>query len=287
MIFKVHGGFLHVYNLNRLIVRDQVKAYLDRGWQIIFTGHSLGGAVATLAMLDNAAEFDIPDSRVSLITFGSPRVGDESFMDHVNENYLDCNMKRMVSVSYDGATDVVTTVPSAGYYHVQRKEESICRPSSVLPDKLECHFLDQYKDAISDGLYDSHNTVICSGRGRCGREACMCSKGWGGSECQVMTCNGLAKTNKDVCSGRGKCTEPDVCECEEKYYGKWCQFKEAEPEPEPEPSPDPDPSPSPTPEPGPNPYPRNGTEDVSAADIQAISLITVILCALSSLLLLI
>ena len=49
---------------------------------IIVTGHSLGGAIATLAGLDLKRKYGY---KVTLINFGSPRVGNEAFYFKVRE----------------------------------------------------------------------------------------------------------------------------------------------------------------------------------------------------------
>ena len=48
--------------------------------------------------------------------------------------------------------------------------------------------------------------------------ACECPVGWGGPTCSEPTCEKLR-----FCSGHGKCTEFDKCECEESFVGLSCQ----------------------------------------------------------------
>lgn len=88
---------------------------------IIFTGHSLGGAVATLlaclALRARTLNFGVHWSRPYLITFGSPRVGDgrwAKWMDH----YLQDRVIRFVNNN-----DVVPHIPSRlrGYRHVGKR----------------------------------------------------------------------------------------------------------------------------------------------------------------------
>lgn len=42
-------------------------------WHVLFTGHSLGGALATLATLDLKRRH--PGTKVTMYNYGSPRVG--------------------------------------------------------------------------------------------------------------------------------------------------------------------------------------------------------------------
>ncbi|KXZ49775.1 hypothetical protein GPECTOR_19g226 [Gonium pectorale] len=84
------------------------------GWHVLLTGHSLGGALATLAAYELAKEkkdhgrlFDI-----SLYTYGAPRVGNQAFAEDFDARVTDA--WRMVNPK-----DVVPRVPpvSARYCH--------------------------------------------------------------------------------------------------------------------------------------------------------------------------
>ncbi|CAH1223988.1 hypothetical protein PAECIP111893_05061 [Paenibacillus plantiphilus] len=71
-----HCGFTDVY----MSARDRIFELLDKlppGKPLFITGHSLGGALATLAALDIAANRG-PEGIV-VYTFASPRVGDPQF----------------------------------------------------------------------------------------------------------------------------------------------------------------------------------------------------------------
>lgn len=73
---NVHQGFMHAW----ATLRGPVTALLDRwhtpGHALWLTGHSLGGALATLA----AADFKGQGRPVQqVMTFGAPRVGDATF----------------------------------------------------------------------------------------------------------------------------------------------------------------------------------------------------------------
>ncbi|XP_062215615.1 lipase-like isoform X2 [Phragmites australis] len=78
---KVHTGFYSSYH-NTLLrpaiknaVRKARKLYGDIN--IIVTGHSMGGAIASFCALDLAINFG--SSNVHLMTFGQPRVGNAAF----------------------------------------------------------------------------------------------------------------------------------------------------------------------------------------------------------------
>jgi triacylglycerol lipase len=74
---KVHEGFnqalTHVYTE----IRRAIAEFQDRGQSLWFTGHSLGGALATLAVAKLRYEEDKPV--YGLYTYGQPRVGNRDF----------------------------------------------------------------------------------------------------------------------------------------------------------------------------------------------------------------
>ncbi len=94
---RVHRGFVEALDQ----VWDEIDAALsildDDGGQIFYTGHSLGGAMATLAAARRA-----PDG---LYTFGAPRVGDAAF----NRSLADIPVHRIVN-----DRDIVAMVPTPG-----------------------------------------------------------------------------------------------------------------------------------------------------------------------------
>ena len=63
-------------NINKLPEGPPIK-------HVIFSGHSLGGALATLAAVQFAKQY--PDIVVSCVTFGSPRVGNGTFAQMFNK----------------------------------------------------------------------------------------------------------------------------------------------------------------------------------------------------------
>lgn len=72
---RVHRGFEDQYHAVRAHVSMAIGRHYQRGDDVVFTGHSLGGALAQLAAVDLATNGGGPvPTRV--YTFGSPRVGD-------------------------------------------------------------------------------------------------------------------------------------------------------------------------------------------------------------------
>lgn len=78
---KVHSGFNAAWNE----IKDSLYSFVDTAKQtypnytVVVTGHSLGGAVATIA----TAHLRATGTPCSLYTFGSPRVGNQDFVDFV------------------------------------------------------------------------------------------------------------------------------------------------------------------------------------------------------------
>jgi len=78
---EVHELFYIIFNQIKNDVfseeiLDDIKKNKD--YQIIFTGHSLGGAISTLASY-YFAKYNLAENEPVLITFGQPRVGNENF----------------------------------------------------------------------------------------------------------------------------------------------------------------------------------------------------------------
>uniref|UniRef100_A0A7S0P3T4 Fungal lipase-type domain-containing protein n=1 Tax=Calcidiscus leptoporus TaxID=127549 RepID=A0A7S0P3T4_9EUKA len=79
---KVHSGFFSTYNSIRASVLKAIGALHTPGARLVVAGHSLGAAVATLAVYDvtqTMRELEVE----ALHTYGSPRLGNAAFAKHV------------------------------------------------------------------------------------------------------------------------------------------------------------------------------------------------------------
>ncbi|NJN20493.1 MAG: lipase family protein [Leptolyngbya sp. RL_3_1] len=114
---RFHRGFMAAY----FAVRDRLQAVIRQypTATLVVTGHSLGGALATIAALD--LQYNITQHSkqpLSVYTFGAPRVGNaalvESFSQRVPNSY------RFVY-----GRDLVTHLPRVwqGYRHVPAAEK--------------------------------------------------------------------------------------------------------------------------------------------------------------------
>lgn len=108
----VHQGFMDALEGVWIELRDLVDSLYIEGQTIWITGHSLGGALATLTA-KRLAKFMEP---VHCITFGQPRVGDPDFF----QNYA-VKHHRFVN-----ELDVIPKLPPRGvftrYWHVGNEE---------------------------------------------------------------------------------------------------------------------------------------------------------------------
>ena len=98
---NVEDGFWKLYQQCSPSIRNAVKS-AGAGVNIFVTGHSLGGALATLA----AADLAVAQIPAATYTFASPRVGDPAFAIEFNKSVPTC--WRVVNTE-----DIVTTVPLA------------------------------------------------------------------------------------------------------------------------------------------------------------------------------
>lgn len=113
----VHSGFLSAYDSVRGAVLGLVDVALageESEWTVLLTGHSLGGALATLCAYDlsHRSWGTRTRPRLQMYNYGSPRVGNKDFAEAYNEKVPDT--WRIVN-----GNDAVTAVPRLlGYCHV-------------------------------------------------------------------------------------------------------------------------------------------------------------------------
>jgi hypothetical protein len=109
----VHRGFQHALNQVWEKVHTLVTAYRAQHPQaeILFTGHSLGAALAVLAFSRFA------DPNISLYTFGCPRIGNAAFRDRVLSN-TGRGIYRYVNFN-----DAVAHVPTESLFYRQTPEK--------------------------------------------------------------------------------------------------------------------------------------------------------------------
>ncbi|GGX47971.1 lipase family protein [Saccharospirillum salsuginis] len=92
---RVHRGFQQAFQSIYMDIKAALANYPDQ--PLVLTGHSLGGALATLA----ARDLNHPGGLAACYTFGAPRVGDEEWVSD-----LKTPMYRLVN-----SADCVTMLP--------------------------------------------------------------------------------------------------------------------------------------------------------------------------------
>lgn len=97
-----HEGFLQTYKSIRENILSTLFKFESRH-QLFVAGHSLGGALATLSLPDIQMNTKIKIK--ALYTYGSPRVGDDTFVKSFNSAFAQKSF-RIVNTS-----DIVTSIP--------------------------------------------------------------------------------------------------------------------------------------------------------------------------------
>ncbi|KAA3485689.1 Triglyceride lipase [Gossypium australe] len=153
---QVHSGFLSAYDSVRIRIISLIKAsigYIDEllepqhRWQVYVTGHSLGGALATLLALELSSSKLAKCGAISvtMYNFGSPRVGNRRFAEVYNE--FDKSLVKVYAIEYIplqkvkdswrivNHRDIIPTVPRLmGYCHVA---QPVYLAAGELKDALE------------------------------------------------------------------------------------------------------------------------------------------------------
>ncbi len=144
---NVHKGFYSIYNDIRKYLHLDVTNFLKKydNQQIIICGHSLGGAIATLAALDVSKTHGVVPT---LYTYGAPRVGNEEFKFNL-ENYVFVNR-----VAH--AIDPVTGLPLKSKWHVHGGATRIEYPSKQkfnVKKNFKTHDLLHYQKLLLSPVY--------------------------------------------------------------------------------------------------------------------------------------
>lgn len=99
---RVHGGFLQTYRSIQKEIEDALSTTNSKA-KLYVGGHSLGAALTTLALPD--IESRLNRAVTALYTYGSPRVGDDSFVKAFNAAF------GQRSFRIANSSDIVTSIP--------------------------------------------------------------------------------------------------------------------------------------------------------------------------------
>lgn len=136
---QVHTGFQDVYECVRADIAAKLATATRGCDHILVTGHSLGAALAVLAVPDIARAMPPNTIEPRLTTFGGPRVGLSDFAAAFNAAIECCY--RVVNF-----LDIVPLVPPAPYVHVGAE---IAVDSGGPIDVGWRHSLAAYRDGLS------------------------------------------------------------------------------------------------------------------------------------------
>lgn len=134
--FSVHQGFYYAFD-SILFELKQFISSLEGVTTVHCIGHSLGGAIATLAADWIKANGAI--STVKLYTFGSPRVGLEHFAAKCTSRLIASNVYRV-----NHKTDPVPMVPTWPFYHVPNLSIGYLIDSPLSAKPWEYHLMKHY-----------------------------------------------------------------------------------------------------------------------------------------------
>ncbi|WP_017301844.1 lipase family protein [Nodosilinea nodulosa] len=140
---QFHRGFMMAY----FAVRKQLLEAMDKfvGQHVVVTGHSLGGALATIAALD--IQYNLGQKRdlsFEVYTFGSPRVGNSAMVKSYNGRIPN-------SYRFIHGWDIVTRVPRTwqGFDHVDKAIQIGSRWTwEVLSRRFKDHAIEGYSAAL-------------------------------------------------------------------------------------------------------------------------------------------
>lgn len=129
---RIHKGFATAYKS----VMDEVVSRVrflrqEKPRPVFLTGHSLGGALATICSLDLWVKLKINRREIFVSTFGSPRVGNMDFA-AVYREVVPLHWRIVV------APDMIAKLPRVGYKHVGKKVVLTPQGDMLIdPDALE------------------------------------------------------------------------------------------------------------------------------------------------------
>lgn len=140
---RFHQGFMTAYFSVRDRLQAEIRKYPDCA--ITVTGHSLGGAVGTIAALD--LQYNITQHTgqlIQLYTFGAPRVGNPALVNSFRQR-----VPRSYRFVY--GWDIVTRVPRVwqGYEHVPEEYRLGNRWTwKVISRRFKDHYISKYVESL-------------------------------------------------------------------------------------------------------------------------------------------
>jgi triacylglycerol lipase len=150
---KIHRGFAKQYASLKSTIVGHVQRYAefaeDYARSVVFIGHSLGGALATIGAALTKQAFS--HLYVECVSFGCPRVGNSAFATFFN-THIDHHVR------FVHGNDIVTKIPRFNYTHVGN-ERRIGDPAT----KKGCAA--RYIGSVGDHSVNNYIEALQSGAG--------------------------------------------------------------------------------------------------------------------------
>lgn len=158
---KIHKGFAVAYAAVGPRLLSIIKKLQDERRRPVFlTGHSLGGALASVCSFDLLLRLGLTRKEIFVSTFGAPRVGNRQFWNIYNEN-VPIHWRIVVG------PDVVAKLPKMGYIHVGKKVLiTVDGDLFIDPNSLE---LNMWSGDVASILYHRKASYLLAMRAWCER----------------------------------------------------------------------------------------------------------------------
>lgn len=148
-VMRTHKGFTQAFNSVAAKMVEALDSELHTSMQptrrIVFCGHSLGGALATMAALYASCRIPAIRDYIAVVTFGAPQVGDANFVKFFNEVVPQ-------SVRVANPMDPVPRVLQAQFVHVKGYYPV---GAIALDSTFNAHHLNTYTRAVSSSRLQS------------------------------------------------------------------------------------------------------------------------------------
>lgn len=135
---KIHSGFYKQWKIIEPFIIEKIKNYN----KIIFTGQSLGGALAVIASYEMKLFYSVKKS-IGCVSFACPKVGNNFFVKRFNALLIDIKQ-------YKYRKDLVPLLPfwwmGYSYTSTQIKFGKLKWYENLLPFIISKHFPENYKN---------------------------------------------------------------------------------------------------------------------------------------------
>ncbi|AFZ56346.1 lipase family protein [Anabaena cylindrica FACHB-243] len=147
----MHSGFIKAY----FSVRNQIHEYIKNNniSRVTVSGHSLGGALATLCVVDIQYNFVNQLASIESFTFGAPKVGNKGFQESYNQRVPS-------SYQFVNGMDIVPELPRwwQGYRHIDQELRIGSRFSlNFIAARFQDHAISNYISTFKEILSRSGN----------------------------------------------------------------------------------------------------------------------------------